>query len=182
MSDIAHAKGLARARAKVLRAACKPAMGEALAAQVLTHCPPPAGAVVAGFWPIGDEIDIRFLLNALAARGYEIGLPETPPRGAALVFRRWTPGAALLPGRFGTQHPDGAPVSPDFVLVPLLAFDVVGNRLGYGGGYYDRTLAMLPNAFRLGCAYAVQEFPKLPTEPTDLKLHAVATERSLRRF
>jgi 5-formyltetrahydrofolate cyclo-ligase len=79
-------------------------------------------------------------------------------------------------------QPKGEVRTPDFLLVPLLAFDRARNRLGYGGGYYDRTLAMLPNAFRLGCAYAVQEFPKLPTEPTDLKLHAVATERSLRRF
>ena len=80
------------------------------------------------------------------------------------------------------MHPTGEIVRPDFLLVPLLAFDDAGNRLGYGGGYYDRSLATLPHAFRLGCAFSAQHFAEVPTEPTDLRLHAVATELGVRRF
>lgn len=154
----------------------------ALADQVLTRCRPPPGTTIAGFWPMGDEIDIRSLLHALHALGHAMLLPVTPPRGQALLFRRWAPGAAMEPGRFGTQHPAAAEVAtPDTLLVPLLAFDSHGHRLGYGGGYYDRTLAALPRAFRLGVAYAAQQVPTVPAGPHDVTLHAIATESGLLR-
>lgn len=157
--------------------------GEALARNVLEYCRPPIHASVAGFWPMGDEIDIRPLLQALHARGHALALPYTPARGQPLSFRPWRPGANLLSGRFGTSHPeDDKGTTPDFILVPLLAFDAAGNRLGYGGGYYDRTLALLPNAFRLGVAYGAQQVPHVPTDANDIPLHAVATEASVLRF
>jgi 5-formyltetrahydrofolate cyclo-ligase len=171
-----------RAAAKARRARCDPALGAQLAAHILRDGPPPAGAIIAGFWPLPGEIDIRPLLNILAQRGHALALPETPPRGQALTFRRYTPGSALLPGRFGTVHPAGEIIAPDVILVPLLAFDAAGNRLGYGGGYYDRTFAAHPAAFRLGCAFAVQEIPSVPTEPHDAKLHAIATEAGIQKF
>jgi 5-formyltetrahydrofolate cyclo-ligase len=179
---LAEAKAELRKQAMAARTACAPALGRELARHVLADCPPPPGAVVAGYWPMGEEIDLRPLLYALAEQGFTICLPETPPRGHPLVFKKWQPGAAMLPGRFGTSHPAGEVLQPDFVLMPLLAFDAQGNRLGYGGGYYDRTLAALPGAFRLGCAFAAQEFPNVPSGERDLKLHAIATEVSLRRF
>ena len=85
----------------------------------------------------------------------------------------------MRPGRFGTQFPDTELLEPDFLLIPLLAFDAHGNRLGYGGGYYDRTIEALPGAFRLGCAYACQQIKSVPTEPTDQPLHAIATDQAL---
>ena len=154
----------------------------ALADQVLTRCRPPPGATIAGFWPMGDEVDIRPLLHALHALGHVLLLPVTPPRGQALLFRRWAPGSAMEPGRFGTQHPAATEAAtPDTLLVPLLAFDLRGHRLGYGGGYYDRTLAALPHAFRLGVAYAAQQVPAVPAGPHDVTLHTIATESGVLR-
>ncbi len=173
------AKREARARALARRAGADRTCGAALAEIVLREIPLPAAAVVAGFWPIGDEIDIRPLLFALAERGHPIVLPETPRRGLPLIFRRWQPGAALLPGRFGTSHPDGPALAPEILFIPLLAFDRAGNRLGYGAGYYDRSLATLPGARRIGCAYAAQEMAHVPAGPFDAVLDAVATEREV---
>jgi 5-formyltetrahydrofolate cyclo-ligase len=181
--ETAAAKVAQRALAIARRAVCDPAaVGVRLAAHVLRDLPPPTKAIVAGFWPMAHEIDIRPLLEALAARGHSLCLPETPRLGLPLIFRAWRPGDALAEGRFGTMHPLGEIVRPDFLLVPLLAYDAAGNRLGYGGGYYDRTLAALPHAFRLGCAASVQFFEHVPTEPTDRRLHAVATELGITKF
>ncbi|WP_408858598.1 5-formyltetrahydrofolate cyclo-ligase [Acidiphilium sp. PA] len=164
------------------RGGFRSAVGSRLADLVMNACAPAAGAIVSGFWPIDDEIDVRPLMLALVARGHALCLPETPKRGLPLIFRRWAPGEPLLAGRFGTSHPVGDVVVPDFVLVPLLAFDRAGNRLGYGAGYYDRTLAGLPGAFRLGCGFACQEVPAVPVGPRDERLDAVATELGVIRM
>jgi len=134
---------------------------------------------VAGFWPMGEEIDIRPLLVALHERGHRVVLPVTPRRGNPLTFREWWPGQAMVAERFGTMRPTGEEFRPDFLLVPLLAFDRAGRRLGYGGGFYDRTLALLPGAMTVGCAYAAQEVDEVPTGPHDIRLRAVATERGV---
>lgn len=180
--ELAEQKAALRAEILGLRVGWNPDVGAQLAAHVLAAGLMPPGAVVAGFWPMPHEIDIRPLLHGLHERGHVIGLPETPPRGKKLVFRAWTPQSEMVRGRFGTLFPVGDVIVPDFILVPLVAFDATGHRLGYGGGYYDRTLAELPNAFRLGCAYAAQEMAHVPVEETDLHLHAVATEDGVRRL
>jgi 5-formyltetrahydrofolate cyclo-ligase len=190
-------KAALRAAALARRAGCDPALGTALAARVLAEAPPPPGAVVGGYWPMGQEIDVRPLLHELHARGHVIGLPVTPPRfqapdiqaphirpprGQPLAFRAWTPGQAMARGPLGTQYPaDGAAVTPGWLVVPLLAFDRAGGRLGYGGGYYDRTLPLLPGATSIGAAYSNQELPEVPMGPHDVRLHAIATERELIR-
>ena len=153
-----------------------------MAAHVLRDCLPAAGAIVGGFWPLAGEIDTRDLLHELVTRDYEVALPETPLPGNGLHFRKWLPGDVLATGHFNTQHPAGAVLVPDFILVPLLAFAAKGNRLGYGGGYYDRTLAALPRAFRLGCGFAAQELASIPAGTNDIRLQAIATELSVRRF
>jgi len=180
---LAERKSVARRAALVARAGLDPALGAFLALHVLRDWPIAPGVVVAGFWPMGDEIDIRPLLIALHERNHAIALPVTPKRGLPLSFRRWRPGDALLPGPMGTAHPapDREPLIPDLLLVPLLAFDRAGHRLGYGGGYYDRTLASLPNATALGCAYAAQQLDEVPAGEDDAPLHAIATEGGIIR-
>jgi 5-formyltetrahydrofolate cyclo-ligase len=181
---LAQLKAEARKVALARRAAADPqGAGEALAAVVLRDCPPPPGALVAGFWPMGQEIDLRPLLHALHARGQALALPVTPRRGQPLRFRRWQPGDPLAHGPMGTRQPAAGPeVTPDWLLVPLLAFDRAGRRLGYGGGYYDRTLAGLPHAHAIGIAYAAQEMhdpPGVPAGPNDARLPRVATEKGV---
>ncbi len=175
-------KAAARQAALERRAGCDPAHGIGLARHVLAASPPPSGAVVAGYWPMGTEIDIRPLLQALAGRGHALVLPVTPKRGAPLAFHRWGWGDALARGPLGTRQPtSGQALRPDWLLVPLLAFDRAGRRLGYGGGYYDRTLAALPGATVIGCAYAAQEVPDVPAGPDDVALPCVATEAGIIR-
>jgi 5-formyltetrahydrofolate cyclo-ligase len=176
------AKRAARAAAKAARAACDAAAGEKLTEHVLRDAAPPAAARVGGFWPLPGEIDIKPLLYALAERGHVVALPSTPARGQPLTFRVWEPGTVLTAGRFGTCEARGPVLRPDLLLVPLLAFDRRGYRLGYGAGYYDRTIAFLPGVRTLGCAFAAQELDELPVGPYDAKLDAVATERGVIRF
>ena len=182
-SDIAlrDAKAAARKVARARRAGlANAAAPERLAEAMLAQHAPPKGAIIAGYWPMGEELDPRPLMLALASRGHAMALPVTPPRGQPLAFRAWVPGAALRPGPMGTSEPvAGEELRPDVVLVPLLAFDRAGRRLGYGGGYYDRTLAALPGAKAIGIAYAGQEMPEVPAGPQDFRLPLIATEDSV---
>jgi 5-formyltetrahydrofolate cyclo-ligase len=176
-----EAKRMARARAIAARTGADPALGARLAEHVLREMPPPAGAVTSGFWPLEGEIDIRPLLEALHALGHAVVLPQTPKRGDPLIFRCWHPGMEMVRERFGTYRPTGEVMTPGVLFVPLLAFDRCGRRLGYGGGYYDRTLAALPDAIAIGCAFAAQEVDEVPAGPGDAHLDAVATEREIIR-
>ncbi len=144
------------------------------------------GRVVAGYMPVRHEVDVIPLLRALHERGYVLALPVVARREAPLSFRRWRPGEALEPGAYGIPAPvTGAPeVVPDIVLAPLVAFDRFGHRLGYGGGYYDRTLAALRvvrPVQAIGCAHAAQEVERIPALPTDARLDWLLTEEGARR-
>lgn len=159
---------------------------DALRRRVLEAAPLPEGAVVAGYWPMRGEIDVRPLLSVLAERGQVTALPVVTAPRAPLEFRRWRDGDALDDGPYGTRHPAAsAPVvRPVCLLVPLLAFDRSGVRLGYGGGFYDRTLAALRAdgpVVAVGVAYAGQEVEALPAESHDERLDWVITEREVIR-
>lgn len=140
---------------------------------------------VSAYYPIGGEIDPLPLYAALLARGLTGGLPVVVGKGKPLLFRRWRPGDALVPGVLGIGVPpsDAPMVEPDLLLVPLLAFDRRGYRLGYGGGFYDRTLAARRArgpVLAIGVAFAAQEIPTVPVGPGDQRLDWIATERGAR--
>ncbi len=126
------------------------------------------------------ELDVLLRLRRMwdSGSGPEctIALPRTPARGQPLGFHRWASGDSLIRERFGTMTSDGPAVEPDILLVPLLAFDRRGHRLGYGGGYYDRTIAARPGAWTIGCACAALELDEVPVGPRDMALHCIATE------
>jgi len=144
----------------------------------------PSGAIVALYRAMGSELDTDVLANVLHQAGRRLCLPVVLERDAAMIFRAWAPGEPLELDAAGCSAPLplGEVVRPDLILTPLLAFDAHGGRLGQGGGYYDRTFAALPDAHRVGFAYAGQAVDRLALEPHDIRLHGVLTETGYRAF
>ncbi len=139
---------------------------------------------VSAFFPYQSEIDTRPLLGKLAGEGWTSALPIVVAKGEPLIFRRWYPGEPTVPGRWDIPIPsDRAPlVVPDVLLVPMLAFDRNGYRLGYGGGFYDRTIAGLrgeKKIIAIGVAYSGQEVDSVPRDAHDQPLDFVMTEREV---
>lgn len=139
------------------------------------------GAVVAGYWPIRDEIDPRPLMLRLALAGARLALPVVADDGERLIFRAWTPETPLEPAAFGLSVPPAGAeeLTPRLLLVPLAAFDAAGHRIGYGKGHYDRALARLDAAaptLAVGLAFAVQQVAAVPAEPHDRPLDLVLTD------
>ncbi|MFQ5959414.1 MAG: 5-formyltetrahydrofolate cyclo-ligase [Alphaproteobacteria bacterium] len=172
----------ARARRSEAREAAGPGAADAAARNFFDAITPPAGCVVSGYWPMNDEFDVRPLLAALYARGHGCGLPVVAGKGRPLVFRAWTPETALVPAAFGISVPpeDAPEVTPALLLVPLLAFDDRGYRLGYGGGFYDLTLARLRAGrgavLAVGVAFDGQRVDAVPAGASDQPLDWVVTE------
>jgi len=139
-------------------------------------------AIVSGFYPIREEPDVLALLSALADRGFDIALPVVTARGTHLDFRLWLPGEPTALGAMGIPEPlpEAPAVDPDLLFTPLAAFDRRGRRLGYGAGYYDRSLARL-RALKpiraVGVAYGVCEVASVPYEAHDQLLDAIVTEQ-----
>jgi 5-formyltetrahydrofolate cyclo-ligase len=197
--EITEWKARERRTAAVRRAqafAALPQAGAALARQFHDRVQLPRGAAVSGYWPLEGELDVRPLLTQIHGGGHAIGLPVVIGKAKPLLFRRWSPGAVLVQGGFKVMTPpEGAPeIEPDVLLVPLLAFDRAGYRLGYGGGFYDRTLEMRrrqahargPDSghpvLAIGIAFAAQETESLPLGPFDQKLDWIVTEAWARKF
>jgi 5-formyltetrahydrofolate cyclo-ligase len=140
--------------------------------------------IVSAYFAMRDEASTLPLLEALSAAGILTALPITGARGTALVFRLWRPGDAVVEGKMGISEPSpaAAEVAPDLLFVPLAAFDRTGHRIGYGAGYYDRTLAALrarKKILAVGVAYASQETARIPHESHDQRLDFVLTEHEL---
>lgn len=189
IADIDEAKRAMRREATARRreVAAPDDAGSRLVDNLLNAGAAPDGAAVSGFWPIGSEIDLRPLLRALAARGHAVALPVVVGPDRPLVFRAWREGDAMAEGPYGIREPlEIAPeITPQVLLVPLLAFDRAGYRLGYGGGFYDRSLAMLREAGRavaIGAAWAAQETPAVPHDRHDQPLDWMLTERECFRI
>ncbi len=146
----------------------------------------PAGTVT-GYLAIADEIDPQPTMTVLAQVGWRCALPVVMANGQPLEFRAWQPGDALADGPLRTRHPAaGAAVDPDVLLVPMLAFDKRGQRMGWGGGFYDRTIAGLrarnPKVLAIGVAFSGQGVKAVPSGPHDAVLDAVATEAGVQWF
>lgn len=140
------------------------------------------GVPLAGYLPLGTEIDPRPAMAEASAYG-PVGVPVIDQKDAPLSFGQWVPDMALTNGPFKTQVPvDPVPMVPEIVIVPMLAFDRRGGRLGYGGGFYDRTLEQLRTqgaVLAIGFAYAAQEIDTVPTEDTDQPLDLIITEQGV---
>ena len=137
---------------------------------------------IAGYWPIGDEIDCRPAMEKLAKNGAQLALPVVAGQGQVLIFRIWKPGEQLETGPFGTSHPglNSGVCVPSILLLPLIAFDKTGQRLGDGAGYYDRTIAALRAGGKIlavGVGYDEQEIEHLPADDHDQVMDAVITDQ-----
>jgi 5-formyltetrahydrofolate cyclo-ligase len=189
VTDRAAHKAAARAAALEVRAlahAASPGAARLAAGHVLEAIASLRGTVVvAGYLPVRREIDPLPAMRALLGLGFRVATPVIEARDAPLGFREWTPGAAIEAGAFGVPVPvAGDTLEPDVLLVPMLAFDRRGHRLGYGGGFYDRTIADLRarrGVVAVGFAYAAQEMPEVPDSAHDMQLDAIVTERGLMR-
>ncbi|MEM1372728.1 MAG: 5-formyltetrahydrofolate cyclo-ligase, partial [Pseudomonadota bacterium] len=166
LRDTVHASHGATARTKI-------------AAHKLSFCNPKPGAQIAGYVAMRSELDPDPLLQDLANDGFQLCLPQIIGTAKPLVMRAWSNGISLEAGPFGTKQPTNTPiVNPEILLVPLLAFDRQGYRLGYGGGFYDRTIEQLKQlkpVCTIGIAYDEQEVDSVPVEATDQRLDWVLT-------
>jgi len=177
-------KGQLRREALARRDAL-PAQSRQLAAAAIAACAFPliiaAGTIVSGFMPLKSEINPLPLMRKLADAGARLALPVVVGHGKPLIMRSWQWGEPLVPGVWGIREPGpaAAEVQPDILLVPLLAFDRSGHRIGYGAGYYDLTIAQLrarkPIA-AIGIAFAAQEVETVPRTAFDAQLDLVLTE------
>lgn len=200
MTDSAHAdlktrKRALRLMAEDLRQRLKPQNPEAggqVAAQLLgmVRAADPVvwrpGTVISSYFQRGSEMDMTALNQALVAAGYDLALPVVLGRGHPLAFRRYRPGDPLTAGMLDVMEPlpSAQIVTPRILLLPLLGFDRAGNRLGYGGGYYDRTVALLRREAAIqaiGIAFSGQECESVPVGHTDAPLDWIITEKETLR-
>ncbi len=144
----------------------------------------PPASVVAGYWPVRGEIDVLPLLRELIARGHTVALPQVMGAEELMQFRLWREDSAMHRGGFGIPEPaEGDVVVPDTVLVPLAAFDARGHRIGYGGGFYDGTLAAVKPARAVGIAYDLQRYDgEFQAQAHDVPMPMIVTDKKVYRF
>jgi 5-formyltetrahydrofolate cyclo-ligase len=184
-------KAQLRKAATATRARCRAAAGNA-GQQACRHFMEsigfPSGGAVSAYLPVKDEFDVLPIALTAHVLGHLVGMPVVAGRGKPLVFREWTPETPLIVGALGIPVPpeDALALVPRLLLVPMLAFDRAGYRLGYGGGFYDRTLAALraldPRTVAVGVAYAGQQVEAVPRGPHDEPLDWIVTEEGTQAF
>jgi 5-formyltetrahydrofolate cyclo-ligase len=140
---------------------------------------PYAGGLIGFYWPFRGEYDPRGVLTAMRERGSRLALPVIVERGQPLVFREWSPGSLMVQGTWKIPMPEsGEAVFPDLLVVPLVGFDGQGYRLGYGGGFYDRTIAAMPERPRtIGVGFEPGRLETIDPQPHDIALEQIITER-----
>lgn len=180
----AEARKIASRIRKIAHEAAKDEAPLQLAALPFPVLPSATHKIVSAFFPYKSEIDTRPVLGRLAGEGWTTCLPIVIALGDPLIFRRWLPGGPTMPGTWGIPRPlDDAPLlQPDVLLVPMLAFDREGYRLGYGGGFYDRTLETLrakKKIIAIGVAYAGQQVDSVARGPHDQPLDFIMTEKEV---
>jgi 5-formyltetrahydrofolate cyclo-ligase len=178
--DKKRLRGEAFVRRDALPANVRQAAANAIAARQFP-LPIPPRIILSGFMPMKTEIDPLPLMKKLEGQGARLALPVLAGRGKPLVMRAWAFGEPLSEGVWGIREPEpeADEVAPDILLVPLLAFDRTGGRIGYGGGYYDRTIAALrakKRVIAVGIAFAAQEVAQVPVGAGDARLDLVLTE------
>jgi 5-formyltetrahydrofolate cyclo-ligase len=171
------------ARRDALPAAERSKAAETIAARPFPIAVAP-GAIVSGFSPLKSEINPVLLMRALADAGASLALPVVAGKGKPLIMRAWAFGEPLASGVWGIREPkpEAPAVEPDILIVPLLAFDRRGHRVGYGAGYYDLTITALrarKPVVAVGIAFAIQEIETVPNTPRDACLDLVLTEKEV---
>lgn len=139
------------------------------------------GNTIAFCWPYKEEVDVRFAIRQFRERGARAAMPAVVDPKGPLEFRFWWPGAAMQPGVLGIPVPEGTDVViPDVAIVPMNGFDERGYRLGYGGGYFDRTLAVLnPQPLVIGVSFEALRLPTIYPQPHDIPMNFVVTEAAI---
>jgi len=170
------------ARRMAAPAAARREWSLAISLLLMQALPVHPGIIVGFCWPLKGEYDARPLMRLLRQRGARCALPVVMQRAEPLVFRRWQPGVPMKIGTLGIAYPDGTEqLAPDILLVPLVGFGRAGDRLGYGGGYFDRTLAaMEPRPLSIGVGFELSRMETSFPQPHDVPLDAIATEAGLR--
>jgi 5-formyltetrahydrofolate cyclo-ligase len=189
--DVARWRKAERTRLRAERDALPVAQRQAVGAAIATHLhhllqtrfDGAKGRTLSGYWPIKGEPDLRPLLARLHQAGVIIALPLVETKAAPLVFRLWTPETRMVRGDWNipVPPPDAPVLTPDIALAPLVGWTVEGYRLGYGGGYFDRTLAALsPRPFTIGIGFESACLPTIFPQPHDIPLDVILTETGIR--
>jgi len=191
MTSLSQQKKTLRAQILELRTAARATFGDdaerRLAENVLEALPDVKGKAISVYWPLRSEIGVETLLHGLHDSGALCYLPVVEEVEKPLTFKRWQPDQSLIEGAYGVMTPpeEAEEGTPEIVILPVVAFDEQGGRLGYGGGFYDRTLEILRgngDILALGAAFSCQRVDQVPTEATDQRLDGIVTEEGVTMF
>ncbi len=187
VTETPHARAALRRERIAAREALPPAEHATLSARIEAHLDrwlsTRPSATIGFCWPIRAEFDARPLVTRLLGAGWHACLPQVVAPGRPMAFRTWTPAAVMAVDRHGIHYPaEGAAAVPDLLLIPVNAFDAAGYRIGYGGGYFDRTLeALAPRPLAIGVGFELARVASIGPRPHDIPLDAVVTELGMLR-